>query len=84
MICLKNENNIKVTKEKRDDMVRAIKSFFLTEREEELGDLAAGLILDFIIEELAPEFYNQGVLILINTCRTRLKIYYQSKNYDTR
>ncbi|MGA9141467.1 MAG: DUF2164 domain-containing protein, partial [Methanocella sp.] len=54
-------NNIKLTKEKRDDMVSAIKSYFLKEREEEIGDLAAGLLLDFIIEELAPEFYNQGV-----------------------
>jgi uncharacterized protein (DUF2164 family) len=61
VICLKNENNIKVTKEKRDDMILAIRNYFSKEREEELGDLAAGLILDFIIEELAPEFYNQGV-----------------------
>ena len=58
---MKNENNIKVTKEKRDDMVLAIRNYFSKEREEELGDLAAGLILDFIIEELALEFYNQGV-----------------------
>jgi uncharacterized protein (DUF2164 family) len=29
--------------------------------EEEIGDLAAGLLLDFIIENLAPDFYNQGV-----------------------
>ena len=42
-------------------MVSAIKSYFITEREEELGDLAAGFILDFFIEKLAPEFYNQGV-----------------------
>jgi uncharacterized protein (DUF2164 family) len=26
-----------------------------------LGELASSLILDFIIDELAPEFYNQGV-----------------------
>ncbi len=58
---MRNKNNIKLTKEKRDDMVSAIKSYFLKEREEEIGDLAAGLLLDFIIEELAPEFYNQGV-----------------------
>ncbi|NLX48260.1 MAG: DUF2164 domain-containing protein, partial [Euryarchaeota archaeon] len=31
------------------------------ERGEEIGHLAAGMILDFIVEELAPEFYNQGV-----------------------
>ena len=38
-----------------------IKNYFLKGREEEIGDLAAGLMLDFIIEELAPEFYNQGI-----------------------
>ena len=58
---MKKENNIKVTKEKRDEMVSSIKNYFSKEREEELGDLGAGLILEFIIEELAPEFYNQGV-----------------------
>jgi uncharacterized protein (DUF2164 family) len=42
-------------------MISAIKNYFLKEREEEIGDLRAGLILDFIREELAPEFYNQGV-----------------------
>lgn len=52
---------IKLLKEKRDGMIAAIKSYFLTERDEDLGDLAAGLILDFFIEKLASEFYNQGV-----------------------
>lgn len=58
---MRNENNIKLTKEKKQDMVSAIKNYYLKEREEELGDLASGLILEFIIEKLAPEFYNQGV-----------------------
>jgi uncharacterized protein (DUF2164 family) len=58
---MKNENSIKVTKERRDDMISEIKIYFLHEREEEIGDLAAGLILDFILEKIAPEFYNQGV-----------------------
>lgn len=58
---MRASNNMKLTKEKRDDMVLAIKNYFLKEREEKIGDLAAGLILDFIIAELAPEFYNQGV-----------------------
>ena len=42
-------------------MVSEIKNYFLKEREEEIGDLAAGLMLDFILEKIAPEFYNQGV-----------------------
>jgi len=58
---MKHSDTIKVTKEKRDEMVTAIRNYFLKEREEELGDLAAGLMLEFIIEELAPEFYNRGI-----------------------
>jgi uncharacterized protein (DUF2164 family) len=57
-----NKNNaIKLTREKKDEMVSQIKNHFLKEREEEIGNLAAGLMLEFITEELAPEFYNQGV-----------------------
>ena len=58
---MRNENTLKVTKERRDEMISQIKNYFLKERDEEIGDLAAGLILDFILEKLAPEFYNQGV-----------------------
>ena len=42
-------------------MVTEIKNYFLKDREEEIGDLAAGLMLDFIMGKLAPEFYNQGI-----------------------
>ena len=56
-----DKNKIKLTNEKREEMISAIKTYFFNEREEEIGDLAASLILNFIIEELAPEFYNQGV-----------------------
>lgn len=58
---MKSKTKIKLTKEKKDEMITAIKEYFLNEREEELGDLASNMILNFIIEELAPEFYNQGV-----------------------
>ncbi|WP_017413794.1 DUF2164 domain-containing protein [Clostridium tunisiense] len=54
-------NKIKLSKEKRDAMISQVKEYFYNEREEELGDLAAGLIVDFITEKFAPEFYNQGV-----------------------
>ena len=58
---MSNKNKIKLTKEQRDDMISAIKNYFNNEREEELWDLASSKILDFIIDELALEFYNQGV-----------------------
>jgi uncharacterized protein (DUF2164 family) len=58
---MKEKSRIELTKEKKAGMVSAIQGYFLKEREEELGSLAADLILNFIIKELAPEFYNQGV-----------------------
>lgn len=42
-------------------MILAIMDYFVKERDEELGYLAATLILDFITEKLGPEYYNQGV-----------------------
>lgn len=58
---MKNKSRIIISKEKKDEMTAAIKRFFLEQRDEEIGDLASNLILHFMIEELAPEFYNQGV-----------------------
>jgi len=58
---MKNNNKIKITEEKKENMISAIKNYFLNERDEDLGDLASNLILDFITDELAVEFYNQGV-----------------------
>jgi uncharacterized protein (DUF2164 family) len=58
---MRPEKNIRITKETRDEMIAAIRDHFLKERAEEIGDLRAGLMLDFILEELAPEFYNLGV-----------------------
>ena len=38
-----------------------IVDYFGREREEDLGELASQLILDFFVEELGPDLYNQGV-----------------------
>jgi uncharacterized protein (DUF2164 family) len=58
---MKKPERIVLSKEKKDEMISSIKNFYSNERDEEIGDLAAGLILKFVTEELAPEFYNQGV-----------------------
>ncbi len=54
-------NRLKLSKEKRESMICAIQTYFLQERDEDLGELAAGFILDFFLEKLAPEIYNQGI-----------------------
>jgi len=58
---MKNIDKIKISKEKKDEMITKIKNYYFNERDEEIGDLASMLIFDFIVEEMAPEFYNQGV-----------------------
>jgi uncharacterized protein (DUF2164 family) len=58
---MKNREKIVLPDEKRKEMIKYIKDYFLTGREEEWGELASSQLLNFIIKELAPEFYNQGV-----------------------
>lgn len=52
---------IKLNKDQKDIMIREIKKYFAAERDEDLGDLASSLILDFFIEKLGPHMYNQGI-----------------------
>lgn len=58
---MKNKKKIQLTKEKEEYMIDEIKRYFSAERDEDLGDLSSSLMLHFIVEKLAPEFYNQGV-----------------------
>jgi len=58
---MRKSDKIKLTKEKKEELISEIKSYFLKERDEEIGDLASNLLLDFIVEKFGPEFYNQGV-----------------------
>ena len=46
-VFLKKKNVIVIDKQKKKVMIDSIKEYFYNEREEELGDLAAGMILDF-------------------------------------
>jgi uncharacterized protein (DUF2164 family) len=55
------KSSFKLDKDKRNRMELKIKEYFSKERDEEIGDLAASMILDFFLKELAPEIYNQGI-----------------------
>lgn len=52
---------IQVPKEKKEEMLTAIKRYCSEEYGKEIGTLRATLMLDFVTEHLAPEFYNQGI-----------------------
>lgn len=55
------KKKFEISRERREDLIDEIKTFFYEERDEEIGDLAASIVLDFFIDRIAPEFYNQGI-----------------------
>jgi len=55
------KNILELNKEEKETSIEDIKKFFLKEKDEEIGSLASSILLDFIIEKIAPAFYNQGI-----------------------
>jgi len=52
---------IELNKEIRADLVENLKNYFLNERDEELNNLGAELLLDFIVKDIGPYIYNKAV-----------------------
>ncbi|MEM1115385.1 MAG: DUF2164 domain-containing protein [Bacteroidota bacterium] len=45
----------------RTEAVASLKAYLRDEMDTEVGDLAAGGLLDFVLEEIGPSVYNQAV-----------------------
>lgn len=58
---IKVRNEYHLTAAQKSDMISSIQTYFLEEKGEEIGELAAGLLLDFFTQELASTFYNMGI-----------------------
>lgn len=54
-------SSITLPEDTRQELVNSLKHYFLDDRDEEIGDLQAGLLLDFILEEIGPSIYNKAV-----------------------
>lgn len=50
-----------MTAEQKREAIAEIRDYFATEREEEIGGLAAEMILDFITDKIGKHYYNQGI-----------------------
>lgn len=44
-----------------EEIIHSLKRYFSSELDQEIGDLKAKLLLDYIMKEIAPFAYNQGV-----------------------
>jgi len=52
---------VRVSAERRTELVAVIKRYFADEFDEALSDFRAEALLDFFLRTLAPSVYNQGV-----------------------
>ena len=58
---MRNKAVISIPDDARKLAVASIRRYFTENMEEEIGDLTAELLLDFVIAELGPSIYNQAV-----------------------
>jgi len=52
---------IKIPSATEKMMISSIRTYFLKEHEQDLGEMKAGFILNFFLKELAPTVYNQAI-----------------------
>lgn len=64
--------SIVLKKEMRDELIRSIQRYFDVQMDEEIGNLAAGSLLGFMLEEIGPVIYNQAVADVQQHLQTRV------------
>lgn len=58
---MKNKAAIVLPDAQRKQAIAALQQYFTDNMDEPIGDLKAGLLLDFVLSELAPSVYNQAI-----------------------
>ena len=53
--------SIELSKEARADAIAPIQQYFERNIHEAIGDLPAGLLLNFFLEEIGPAIYNKAI-----------------------
>lgn len=53
--------SIELSKQARADAITSIKRYFDENMPEPIGDLAAGLLLNYFVEEIGPVIYNRAI-----------------------
>ena len=53
--------SIELSKQVRDEAIASIQQYFERNLPEPIGELAAGLLLNYFVEEIGPAIYNQAI-----------------------
>jgi uncharacterized protein (DUF2164 family) len=63
---------ISLTDDARKHSIASIKRYFAEELDQDIGELKAGLILEFFLKEIAPTIYNGAIADAQTYLRDRL------------
>ncbi|MDQ8020347.1 MAG: DUF2164 domain-containing protein [Moraxellaceae bacterium] len=64
--------SIEVSREARAEAIASIERYFRENMEEPIGNIAAGALLGYFLEEIGPLVYNQAVADVQARLRTRI------------
>lgn len=73
------DKRLQLTNEEQRQLIKSVQDFFLREQDQEIGDLAAMLIIDFMIKQLGPVYYNRGIQDAIKVMGDKLDDLYGLK-----
>lgn len=63
---------IELSKEARAEAIASIERYFRDNMEEPIGNVAAGGLLGFLLEEIGPSIYNKAVLDVQERIQARI------------
>ena len=63
---------VELTKEARAEAIASIERYFRENMEEPIGNIAAGALLGFFLEEVGPSIYNKAVADVQERLQTRI------------
>jgi uncharacterized protein (DUF2164 family) len=52
---------LKMPREQKIQIISLVQQYFREERDEEIGDLAAEFLMDFMMKQISPFIYNQAI-----------------------
>ena len=60
-----------LTSQQKQELAARVQEYFRSERDEEIGELAAGFVLEFVAELIGPYFYNEALADVRKQARAR-------------
>jgi uncharacterized protein (DUF2164 family) len=63
---------IEISKEARQEAIASIERYFREKMEEKIGNIAAGALLGYFLEEIGPLVYNKAVADVQERLQTRI------------